>query len=180
MAFFAASTWAIGMAAVSAYSAYSSAEQANNQAEQAANNANRKYALNASQSKNQMNQQKQLATSKMTEVSKAFLKARGTDTALQAETMVGGNLQKRLKFNTATQFTNAKDKVGSEIETNIMNIANGLLVDKINTEGAIADANARRQNVAMNTIIGGVQGAAQGYQLGTATSKTKTDTSTIK
>ena len=154
------------MAAVSAASA-ASAAKANNRAMGAAqDNANRRYALQANQSESMMEEQQIIARDKMTDVTRAFLQAKGKATAIQAETMVTGASSQRVAAVQRSKFSEAKGKVAQEIDTNVINIANGMLTDKIDTEAMISEAESKKKNVFTETVLGGISGAVSGYSMG--------------
>lgn len=152
--------------AIAAYSAYSSAEAANEQADNQTEAANRKYRLESGVATNQMEEQQVNAMSEMTEVSRAFLQAKSTAEAQRAESGVSGVSAQRAKAVMSTKESEAKGKVAREIDTNVVNIAQGMLASKIDTESIIADANSKKRNVMFDTLMGGVQGGLQGYSLG--------------
>lgn len=153
--------------AISAYGAYSSSQAANRGAAIAEDNANRRYLMQSGIAEAQMEEQAGIARDKMTEISRAFLQAKGKATAIQAETMVGGKTAQRIAATTRTKFSEAKGKVAQEVDTNVMNIAQGMLAKKIDTEAMIMEARNKKQNVYINTLGGAIQGAASGYMLGT-------------
>jgi hypothetical protein len=157
---------AVTVGVIGAYSANQSAKATNRASEQAKESERRRYLLQSGIAKNQMEEQQGMALEKMTDISRAFIKAKGTATASQAESGVGGNVQQRMKSIQNTKASEAKGKVAKEIDTNVINIANGMLAKKVDTDAIIAEAESRKQNVAMNTIIGGINGAVSGYSLG--------------
>lgn len=154
------------MVAVSAYSAYSSASSANESAEMQQANAERKYRLESGTAVNQMEEQQSIAMQEMTEVSRAFLKAKSTAEAQQAESGVAGVSAQRAKSVMNTKEGEAKGKVAQEIDTNVINIAQGMLASKIETEGIIQEAESKKRNVMFDTVLGGIQGALSGYSMG--------------
>ena len=153
------------MGAMSAYSAYSGAKATNQASAQAEAEAQRRYALQSSIAKNQMEEQQSIAMEKMTDISREFLKAKSQATAVQAETMVGGNTAQRISASTRSKASEAKSRVATEANTNIINIANDMLAKKIDTEAIVAQARIKRKNVGIDTIVGGVSGALQGYAM---------------
>lgn len=159
-----------GMGALSAFSSYSGAKAQNRAASQAQANASRRYALQANIAKNQMEEQQSIAMEKMTDITRSFVLAKGKAKTIQAETMVGGNVQKRLAHQTAMKSSEAKGKIAKEIDTNVVNIAQDMLAKKIDTEAVIAEAESKKKNVFTETAIGTMNGALQGYQLGSALS----------
>ena len=188
MSVFAAGTWvaiAGGTAALGAYGANESANAANDAADATALNASRRYELEAGVAQNQMDEQQQLATEKMTDVTRAFLKAKGTAKAVQAETGTSGNVSKRMRSVDRLKESEAKGKIAKEIDTNVVNIAQGMLASKIDTEATIADAMASKKNVFTSTLTGAVSGASQGMSMAssakglTGASDAKVDTTTV-
>lgn len=160
MAFFATSTWVV--AGMTAAGSVMQSQAANKQAKQAQQNASRRYGLNASIAQNQMEEQRSLAMEKMTEVSRKFLLAKGTMQAVQAETMVGGNVQKRLEAQRRTTESETKGQVAKQANANVLNIAQGMLAKKIDTEATIAELEARKKNsltIAMEAGLTGAQSA---------------------
>ena len=157
---------AVGIAVVGAYSANQSSKATNKASEQAQENERRRYLLQSGIAKNQMEEQQGIALEKMTDISREFIKAKGTATAVQAESGVSGNVQQRMKSIQNTKASEAKGKVAQEVNTNVINIANGMLAKKVDTDAIIAEAESRKQNVAVNTIIGGISGAVSGYSMG--------------
>lgn len=154
------------MAAMSAYSANQAGRSANRQSRLAQENADRKYRLESGISEQQMEEQNQMALEQMTEVSREFLKAKSTLEAQRAESGVAGVTQQRIKANVATKESEAKGKVAKEINTNIVNIAQGMLAKKIDTDAIIREAESKKRNVALDTVLGGIQGGLQGYSMG--------------
>lgn len=155
----------VALGALSAVGAYSSASAANAQADAQAENARRKYRLESGVAENQMEEQQGIAMEQMTEVSREFLKIRGTSTVQEAETGTSGVSSQRMEMVNRGKESEAKSKIAKEVDTNIVNIAQGMLASKIEAEGIIADANASKRNVGFNTLMGAVQGGLQGYQL---------------
>jgi len=154
------------MAGAGALSAYSGASAANRAAGRAEDEAKRRYALEASSGLNQMEEQNSIAMQQMTDIGRAYLKAKGEMAAVQANSGVSGNVAQRLSGVTRTKFSEAKGKVANEATTNIVNIAQGLLANKIDAEAMIAEANSKRKNVFTSTLMGAVSGAQQGYSMG--------------
>lgn len=172
-------TATVTTAALTGYSAYASAEAANEQADNQAEAANRKYRLESGVASNQMEEQQVNAMSEMTEVSRAFLQAKSTAEAQRAESGVSGVSAQRAKAVMSTKESEAKGKVAREIDTNVVNIAQGMLASKIDTESIIADANSKKRNVMFDTIIGGIQGGLQGYSMGKSLSGGSASTKSI-
>ena len=149
-------------------SAYLSAEATNDQIEQSIDSAERRYQLKKSVAEGQMTEQQQLATEKMTDISRAFLQAKGTAKAVQAESMVGGNVQKIKEFQLDSKETEAKGKVAREIDTNVINIAQGMLASKIDTEAIIDEAISKGSYGAsylLDIVGAGIGGAVSGVTL---------------
>lgn len=162
--------WAVTgtMAAMGAYSAYSGAQAANKAADTANENAKRRYMLESGVALNQMEEQNSLAMQQMTEVGRAYMKAKGEMISAQADSGVAGNVRQRIANVTNTKFSEARGKVASEIDTNVINIAQGMLASKVDTEAIMAEANAKRKNVFTDTLIGAISGGVQGYSAGKA------------
>ena len=161
------SSIAIGaMAVAGAASAYSSAEAANNQADAQSEAANRKYRLESGVAENQMDEQQSIALQQMTKVNREYMVAKSTAKAQQADMGVAGVSADRGKSVMRTKASEAKGEVASEVDTNVINIAQGMLASKIEAENTIADANAKRRNALFDTVIGGIQGGVQGYGMG--------------
>lgn len=158
----------VGVGALGAYSSYSATRASNEANERAKENARRRYRLDSSVANAQMEEQNQIAMSKMTDISKAFLKAKGTATAIQAESGVSGNVQKRIQFTDRAKSSELKGKVAKEVDTNVINISQGMLAKKIDTEAMIAEASANKKSVLLNTLTGAIGGGVQGYQLASA------------
>lgn len=154
--------------AVGAYSSYSSSKATNRQMQQAQESAERRYMQQADVAEQQFTEQQQNAMEQMTEISRKFLQAKGQAKALQAETGTTGVTAKRIEAVTRTAYSDAKGKLAREIDTNIINIANNMLANRIDTEAVIAEAESKKQNVFTNTLLGGIQGAVTGVQLGSA------------
>jgi pimeloyl-CoA synthetase len=166
MAFFAAGTWAAISAGTAAYGAYSSAQAQNKASEVAQDNATRRYALESGVAESQMEEQQELALEKMTEITRGFLKAKGQATAVQAETMVTGNVAKRLEADRRIKESEAKGKVAKEIDTNVINIAQGMIANKIDTEAILAEAESKKKNslaIATDMTMTGLSGYSSGY-----------------
>lgn len=160
------------MVAVSAYAAYSSSKATNDAADAQQANADRKYKLEAGVTVNQMEEQQSIAMQEMTEVSRAFLKAKSTAEAQQAESGVAGVSAQRAKSVMNTKESEAKGKVAQAINTNVINIAQGMLASKIETEAIIQEAESKKRNVMFDTVLGGIQGGLQGYSMGKSSGST--------
>lgn len=159
-------------AAVGAYSSSQATRASNRASEQNASltreEARRRYALESGIAQQQMSEQQNLAMEKMTDISRAFLLASSQDKVIQAETGVGGNVQQRMEAINRTKASEAKGQVAKEINTNVINIANGMLANKIDTEAIIAKAQAEKKSVALATLNGAISGASTGMQIGGA------------
>ena len=152
-------------------SAFLGAKAQNESIEQAIENSQRRYALKKSIAENQMTEQEQEAMSKMTDVARAFLKAKGTAKAVQAESGVGGNVQKIKEFQLASKESEAKGKVAKEIDTNVINIAQDMLANKIDTEAMIDEAISQGSygaNFLLDVVGGTVSGATSAVSLSNA------------
>ena len=144
------------------------AEAQNDSIEQAIKNSQRRYALKSSIARNQMTEQEQEAMGKMTDVARAFLKAKGTAKAVQAESGVGGNVQKIQEFQLASKEAETKGKVAKEIDTNVINIAQDMLANKIDTEAMIDEAISQGSYGAgflLDAVTGAVGGASSGISI---------------
>lgn len=162
------------MAATSMASAYSASANANAQADTATANAQRRYALKAKISEEQMGEQQQIAREEMTTVTRKIMAIGSQQDVAQAESGVAGNAIERRKHNLRLKEQEAKGKIAKEVDTNVINIAQGMLAEKIDTEALIAEADSRRVspvNTAINMLGAGVGGALQGYQVGSQLSK---------
>lgn len=148
--------WAAIAVGTSAYGVYSAAEAGNAAADSAQQNASRRYAMQAGIAENQMEEQQTIAMEKMTEVTRKFLVAKGQAKAVQAETMVGGNVQKRLKADRRLKESEAKGKIAKEIDTNVVNIAQDMLAKKIDTEAIMAEAESKKKNAFTEAAIAGL------------------------
>ena len=161
-------------AGVGTTSTFLGADAQNESIEQAIKNSQRRYALKSSIAENQMTEQEQEAMGKMTDVARAFLKAKGTAKAVQAESGVGGNVQKIQEFQLASKEAETKGKVAKEIDTNVINIAQDMLANKIDTEAMIDEAISQGSYGAdflLDTAIGGVGGATSAISLVSAFKK---------
>ena len=161
------------MATTTALGAYSSSQTAkaqNRASEQNAqltrDEAQRRYVLESGIATQQMDEQSMLAMEKMTDISRAFLQAKGQAKAIQAESGVGGNVAKRAEAITRTKASEAKGQVAKEIDTNVINIANGMLANKIDTEAILAKAQANKTNVGLATLNGAMSGFSVGMSMG--------------
>lgn len=165
-------TAVVATAAVGAYSSSQATKASNRASEQNARltreEAKRRYALESGIAQQQMSEQQNLAMEKMTDISRAFLLASSQDKVIQAETGVGGNVQQRMEAINRTKASEAKGQVAKELDTNVINIANGMLANKIDTEAIIAKAQAEKRSVFLSALSGGISGAATGMQIGGA------------
>ena len=157
-----------GMAAVGAYSSSQAASASNAAAGAAQDNAARRYEMEGNVAKNQMEEQQVIARDKMTDVTRAFLQAKGKSTAVQAESGVTGASADRINANQRSKFSEATGKVAQEVDTNVVNIAQGMLGKKVDTDAMIAEAESKKKNVYTATATGALQGGLQGYSLGSS------------
>lgn len=161
-----------GTAVVGAYSSIQGTRASNRASEQNARltreEAKRRYALESGIAQQQMSEQQNLAMEKMTDISRAFLLASSQDKVIQAETGVGGNVQQRMEAINRTKASEAKGQVAKELDTNVINIANGMLANKIDTEAILAKAQAEKKSVALAILSGAISGASTGLQIGGA------------
>lgn len=159
-------------AVVGAYSSSQATKASNRASEQNARltreEAKRRYALESGIAQQQMTEQQNLAMEKMTDISRAFLLASSQDKVIQAETGVGGNVQQRMEAINRTKASEAKGQVAKELDTNVINIANGMLANKIDTEAILAKAQAEKKSVALAILSGAISGASTGLQIGGA------------
>lgn len=152
---------------VSAYGAYESAVANNKASNRAIENANRRYAIDSMVATNQMEEQNSIALEQMTEVTKKFLSAKGKATALQAETMVGGNVEKRLKADLRLKESETKGKIAKEVNTNIINIAQGMIAKKIDNDALVNEALVKKRTglaLVTDVSLSAMSGALTGYQ----------------
>ena len=174
-------TWfAIAAASASAYSSYESGQASNRANDRAKDNARRRYEFEAGISQNQMEEQKQIATEKMTDVTRAFLKAKGTAKAMQAESGVGGNVQQIAQANMRLKESETKGKVAQEIDTNVINIAQGMLANKIDTDALVREALSRKKSGIQLLTDAGLAGASGYLSASSLTSGMKGLDGTIK
>lgn len=158
-----------GTAIVGAYSSSQATKASNRASEQNARltreEAKRRYALESGIAQQQMSEQQNLAMEKMTDISRAFLLASSQDKVIQAETGVGGNVQQRMEAINRTKASEAKGQVAKELDTNVINIANGMLANKIDTEAILAKAQAEKKSAALAILSGAISGASTGLQI---------------
>ena len=159
MAFFAASTWAMIGAATSVYGVASSSIAQNQQAAAGQRNAARRYNMQNAIAGQQMVEQESLALEKMTEVSRQYFAAKGTMTAVQAETMVGGNVAKQKSRQLDVQSSEAKGQVAKQANANIRNIASDMLASKIDLDATLAELEAKKKNSLTIALEAGLAGA---------------------
>ena len=144
MSFGVSAMWIAGASAVMGVgSAYSAGQGQKMQSKMAQRNAQRQYDLKVGVSEQQLDEQGQEAMSKMTEVTRQFLQAKGQLKAVSAESGVSGNVAKRKFAMLRTKESETKGKVAKEINTNVVNIAQGMLAEKIDTERLIQEAKAK-------------------------------------
>lgn len=168
------------MVAVSVGSTVASGMAANESAENAQENANRRYAMKNANAGNQMDEQKSLAFEKMTEVTRGFMKTKGTMEAVQAETMVGGNVQKRLKGAARRESSEAKGQVAKVANANIKNIAQGMLAEKIDTDAMLMELESRKKSSLQIAVDAGVTGVGTYVGLGGDMTGVKDSVSGVK
>ena len=167
------SFWVAGGMAVGAYGANQSASAANKAASASQANTERRYAIQAGIAENQMEEQKQIAVEKMTDVTRQFLVAKGKATTIQAEAGVTGATSQRQQAVMRTKASEAKGQIAQEINTNIVNIAQNMIATKIDSEAMISEAESRKKNVFTETATGAISGGLQGYSMGSSMSSTK-------
>ena len=155
-----------GMAVMSAYSANQAASAGNKAASAAQENAARRYEMEGNVAKNQMEEQQVIARDKMTDVTRAFVQAKGKATAIQAETGVTGASADRIAANQRSKFSEATGKVAQEVDTNVINIAQGMLGKKVDTDAIVAEAESKKKNVFTATAMGALEGGMKGYSMG--------------
>jgi len=148
--------------AMGLFSGYSSAKTANMSAKAQEKEAKRRYALQAGTTKNQLEEQRGIARDKMTEISKQFLAASGSMQAASGESLTGGNVRSRIKRDLGSKESEASIQKLSEVNTNVINIAQGMLAEKIDTEAIIGQARLSKKNVLMETAMGALQGVSSG------------------
>ena len=153
------------MVVLSAYSAKQSADAQTASGKRQVANAERRYALQADVAENQMEEQQELALEKMTDITRQFLVAKGRSKVVQAEAGVTGVTAERMKRVMATKESEAKGKVAKEIDTNVINIAQGMIARKIDTEAMVAEGLAKQKDslqIATDMVIAG----SKGYMMG--------------
>lgn len=153
---------ALGSASLAIGSSVMQSNAANKQARQAQENASRRYAMQGATAQMQMDEQQSLAFEKMTEVTRQFLVSKGTMQAAQAETMVGGNVQKRLEAQRRTTESETKGQIAKQANANIVNIAQGMLAQKIDTDAITAELQARKKSTLTIAAEAGIYGLQSG------------------
>lgn len=136
------------LAALAAAGSLYGSDQANKQASATQANALQRYGVQAAIAQTQMQQQQDIAREKMTDVTLQFLAAKGKMATAQAESGVAGNVQKRLKLNLRTKASKIKSDIARDVDTNVVNIANKMLINKIDTDKTMADAQAQKTSTA--------------------------------
>lgn len=135
-----------GMAVMAGAGAYMDGKASNAQAENSQNNTRRRYALKSNNAKNQMEEQKSLAMEKMTETTRKFLLTKGTMATVQAESMVGGNVAKRIAHKNRREMNEEKGQIAKVTNSNIVNIAQNMLAEKVDTEAMLMEAESRKKS----------------------------------
>ncbi len=149
-----------GMALLSGGATYLNSQADNASAELAQDNTYRRYAIKKGIAENKMEEQRTLAMEKMTEVTRSFLKTKGTMEAVQAETMVGGNVAKRMKASTRRESSEEKGQVAKVADVNIQNVAQDMLAEKVDSEALLMEAESRKKSSLTMLIDAGVAGAS--------------------
>lgn len=160
-----------GMAAMGAASAYMASSSANAQAKRMEQNALQQSAFQNELSRTQMSEQQALALEQQTELNRNFMRERGTMTAMYAEGETTGKSMQRIERRLQSSYSEVKAQYNRETRTNIINIAQGALANKIDTERLIAEARSKRVSplqTAMNMVQGAASGASTGGQLVTS------------
>jgi len=148
------------MVVLSAGSSHLSSQSTNAQAEASQANTRRRYELKSKIAENQMEEQKSLAMEKMTEVTRSFLKTKGTMEVVQAETMVAGNVAKRLKGAARTEASEAKGQIAKVTNRNIQNIAQDMIAEKVDSEALLMEAESRKKSSLTMLLDAGMAGAS--------------------
>jgi len=157
---------AIGTAALSAGATYMSGEAANASAEAGQANAKRRFALKSKNAENQMEEQKSLAMEKMTEVTRQFLLTKGTMEVARAESGVGGNVAQRLKMQANTDASEAKGQVAKVTNSNIVNIAQDMIAEKVDTDAMMMELESRKKSSLQLLVDSGLAGASTFVSMG--------------
>lgn len=147
------SFFAIGVGGLAGYSSYMSGQAVNASAIQSQKNTRRRYKLKGDIAKSQMEEQRELAFEKMTEVTRSFMKTKGTLEAVQAETMVGGNVQKRLSHAANREASEEKGQIAKVADVNIINIAQSMIADKVDSEAMLMEAESKKKG-SMELLLG--------------------------
>jgi hypothetical protein len=163
--------WLLGGAGIGLASSYISAKAQNENIENSIANSERRYLMQSKVAEGQMEEQQGIARDKMTEASIAFIKARSTAKAVQAETGASGNTAQVKQFQLKTQEDKIKGQIKKEIDTNVINIAQGMIANKIDTEAMIDQALSQGfygSGALANLISGGLSGGISGLTIGNA------------
>lgn len=164
----------IAMASIAVASSYASTQAQNAQSKIMGDNARQQNAIAQAQAKSQIEEQQGFALEQQTQINRNFLKERGTMVAIQAEGETTGKSITRSQRKLASSYSEVKAQYNKETQTNIINIAQGALATKIDTDRMIMEAQAKRVSPMMrnlNMISAGAQGAYTGYQLNSAFNK---------
>lgn len=154
------------LAALAAAGSLYGSDQANKQASATQANALQRYGVQAAIAQTQMQQQQDIAREKMTDVTLQFLAAKGKMATAQAESGVAGNVQKRLKLNLRTKASKIKSDIARDVDTNVVNIANKMLINKIDTDKTMADAQAQKTSTAGALLKAGMAATTSYAQAG--------------
>jgi len=143
------------------------ADEANNAAmQQTQENASRRYDIQGSIAQNQMQEQAVFARDAMTDISLKFLKAKDTAKTAILESGTTGNSKKRILRNYDIQASKAKGKVAQDANTNVINIAQGMIAKKIDTEAVIASAEANKKSSLGILVDAGLAGVGTYQSMG--------------
>jgi len=168
---FAVTAITVGMGTMAAVGSIQASKAQNAAAKMEEDQAKRRYALQSGIAQNQLEEQDNAAIEQMTAISREFMKARGSMAAMMGESDTGGNTQRRLNLALRREESETKGALAKDINTNKINIATGLLADKIDTEAIMQNARAKRissATMAMNAITAGVSGAGSAASAGTS------------
>lgn len=160
--------FAIAMAGVSAYSAYMSSVEQNKSARNAQDEALYRQRVQDRISEGQIVEQKQNAFMAMSEVAQQKMVSMSKQRNAMSESGVTGNVAKRVESVNRLKFTQASNKVQEEATTNIINIANKQLANKIDTEAILREAESKKKSslsIATDMAIQGYQGYSIGSSL---------------
>lgn len=131
------------VAAMAASSVYSSI-QANQQARRTQSNAMLQYGEEARIVKQRMLEQQDIAREEMTNVTLEFLDAEAKmESQITASGLAGKTAQRRLNI-LKGKASEAKSKISRDVDTNVINIANNMIVKKIDTDRTLANAEAQK------------------------------------